>query len=77
MFRPHPFHWVPAEGKRHASTDPKPFKGYPTGFVVATLCGHQLAADNSEPAWFWEMCAACDVKARDLAKTPTPPVGGA
>ncbi|MBB5160058.1 hypothetical protein BJ970_007659 [Saccharopolyspora phatthalungensis] len=77
MYRPHFFSWVPADGLRHASTDAKPFRGYPTGFVVATLCGHQLAAENTDLAWFWETCRTCDDKAHELAKTPTPPAASA
>ncbi|QIZ39278.1 hypothetical protein FDZ84_05175 [Saccharopolyspora sp. ASAGF58] len=74
---PHPFHWVPADGKRHASTDPKPHKGYPAGFVVATLCGYQLAAESTTLSWFWETCPTCNDKAHALANTPMPPVASA
>ncbi|MEV0055987.1 zinc finger protein [Saccharopolyspora shandongensis] len=55
-FQPYPFHWVPAAGQRHASTDARPSGGYPTGMEVATLCGCRLDADNSELAWFWNTC---------------------
>ncbi|WP_184727526.1 zinc finger protein [Saccharopolyspora phatthalungensis] len=67
---PQPFDWAPAEGQRHASTDARPGSGYPTGFVVATLCGYQLRADNTEPAWRWETCATCKAKARKLSQAP-------
>ncbi|MBB5156409.1 zinc finger protein [Saccharopolyspora phatthalungensis] len=77
MYQPHPFHWVPADGKRHASTDPKPAKGYPSGLVVATLCGHQLAAEKTDLAWLWETCRTCDDKAHALAKASTPPAASA
>ncbi|MBB5152500.1 zinc finger protein [Saccharopolyspora phatthalungensis] len=77
MYQPHPFHWVRADGKRHASTDPKPRMGYPTGCVVGTLCGHQLAAENTDPAWLWETCRTCDDKAHALAKASTPPAASA
>ncbi len=41
MWSPHPFHWVPAGGQRHASTDAHPNGGhlYPDGTAVTTLCG--------------------------------------
>ncbi|MGI8311086.1 zinc finger protein [Saccharopolyspora sp. ASAGF58] len=77
MYQPHPFHWAPADGKRHASTDPKPRKGYPTGFVVATLCGYQLAVENTTLAWLWETCPDCNAAAHVLAEVPMPPTVGA
>lgn len=75
MYRPHPFSWIPACGKRHASADTKPLGGYPNGFVVATLCRHQLPADNSDVAWLWETCPECNVKAHELAGIPMPKGG--
>ncbi|MBB5159440.1 zinc finger protein [Saccharopolyspora phatthalungensis] len=77
MYQPNPFHWVPADGQRHASTDPKPAKGYPTGFVVGTLCGHQLAAENTSRSWLWPTCGTCNDKADGLANTPTPTAASA
>ncbi len=68
----HPFHWAPAGGARHASRDSKPTGGnYPTGTFVTTLCGSYVAADNSDMAWLWETCAACNKTAHALAAVPT------
>lgn len=64
---PHPFHWVPAEEQRHASLDARPGGGYPTGYRVTTLCGHDLVADDSALAWFWPTCAECNTRAHRLA----------
>ncbi|MGW5644489.1 zinc finger protein [Saccharopolyspora sp. NPDC003752] len=69
-FQPYPFHWVPAAGQRHASTDARPPGGYPTGMEVATLCGCRLDADNSELAWFWNTCPGCNRSAHALAGVP-------
>lgn len=38
--------WVATSDARHASTDPSPECGYPTGVSVQTLCGHPVIADN-------------------------------
>ncbi|MBB5156776.1 zinc finger protein [Saccharopolyspora phatthalungensis] len=76
-YQPHPFSWAPAGGLRHASTDTRPRKGYPTGFVVATLCGYQLAAENTTLAWLWDKCPACNDKVHGRANTPTPHAVGA
>ncbi|MEU5848920.1 zinc finger protein [Saccharopolyspora shandongensis] len=72
-YRPHPFHWVPADGKRHASADPRPGAGYPTGVCVETLCGRQLIADNTDLGWLWGTCPDCDAAAHKLARCPMPP----
>ncbi|MGI8308790.1 zinc finger protein [Saccharopolyspora hattusasensis] len=77
MYRPHPFSWVPADGQRHASIDARPGGGYPTGVCVATLCGHQLIADNTDRAWLWETCPDCNAAAHVLAEVPMPPAAGA
>lgn len=67
-YSPHPFHWVPAGGARHASTDAKETVGnYPTGTVVKTLCGDDVTADNGQLAWLWPTCPACNAEAHRLA----------
>lgn len=65
----YPFHWVPAGGARHASTDARPdgALAYPSGTGVRTLCGADLVADNSEVAWLWSTCADCNAAARRIA----------
>ncbi|MCI2424021.1 hypothetical protein MOQ72_42140 [Saccharopolyspora sp. K220] len=70
-YKPHPFHWVPAEGARHASVDERTGSTYVDGTEVGTLCGHRLAADNSTPAWLWDTCPDCNVHAHALAGVPT------
>ncbi|GAA0509907.1 hypothetical protein GCM10011581_42840 [Saccharopolyspora subtropica] len=65
----HPFHWVPAEGQRHASLDFRPGGGYPTGMTVSTLCKQQLSADNSQLAWLWETCRDCNKEAHRIARS--------
>ncbi|WP_237710849.1 zinc finger protein [Saccharopolyspora spinosa] len=73
----YPFHWVPAAGRRHASTDRRPegALAYPTGTSVSTLCRQELSADNWELAWLWSACGDCDSEAhriaRDLLATAT------
>jgi hypothetical protein len=64
----YPFHWVPAEGQRHASLDLRPGGGYPTGMTVSTLCQRELSADNSELAWLWSTCRACNSEAHRIAQ---------
>ncbi|GAB3673596.1 MULTISPECIES: zinc finger protein [Saccharopolyspora] len=76
MWSPHPFHWVPAGGQRHASTDAHPNGGhlYPDGTAVTTLCGDStLQADNGDHAWLWSECETCRAHTYDLAGTPPPP----
>ncbi|GAA4857929.1 zinc finger protein [Saccharopolyspora cebuensis] len=68
-YQPHPFHWVPGAGLRHASTAPN-FGLYPDGEEVVTLCGALVAADNSVLAWLWRTCTVCDAEARVLAGMP-------
>lgn len=63
---PHPFHWVPADGKRHASTDTRPTGGYPRGTHVRTLCGQQLDAEDGVLPWLWNTCSPCNTAARRL-----------
>ncbi|WP_184727724.1 zinc finger protein [Saccharopolyspora phatthalungensis] len=69
----YPFHWVPAAGQRHASLDERPdgALAYPSGTEVSTLCGAQLAADNSVLAWFWESCVPCADETRRIASERT------
>lgn len=69
MFRPHPFSWVPAEGKRHATTDAKPRYGY-RGTRVRTLCGRSVFAEDSDVAWLWPTWPGCNEGAHDLAEVP-------
>ena len=64
----HPFHWVPACGRRHATLDERPGGGYPTGLLVHTLCGAEIPAENTESAWFWRTCADCAPEARRIAE---------
>lgn len=73
----YPFHWVPAAGRRHASTDRRPegALAYPSGTSVTTLCRERLTADNSEIGWLWPTCAECNGEAhrivRDLPASST------
>ncbi|MDA3644948.1 hypothetical protein LZ318_03800 [Saccharopolyspora indica] len=77
MYQPYPFHWVPAAGQRHASTDRRPegALAYPTGTSVATLCREQVVADNTEIGWLWPTCDGCNTEAhrivRELSATST------
>ncbi|GAA4852281.1 zinc finger protein [Saccharopolyspora rosea] len=67
-YSPHPFHWVPAGGARHASADEKHAVGnYPTGTAVTTLCGDGVIAENTAVAWLWPTCATCNAEAHRLA----------
>ncbi|WP_190816988.1 zinc finger protein [Saccharopolyspora pogona] len=74
---PHPFRWAPADGERHASLDPAPHTGYPTGLVVKTLCERQLQVETGDIPWLWNTCPACDAKAHEIAQKPVPPTAGA
>ncbi|MGW1679832.1 zinc finger protein [Saccharopolyspora sp. NPDC002376] len=69
----YPFHWVPAAGWRHASTDRRPegALAYPTGTSVRTLCREQLSADNSEIGWLWPTCDSCNSEAHRIARELT------
>ncbi|SFS71177.1 zinc finger protein [Saccharopolyspora flava] len=62
----HPFHWVPALGERHASTDPRPSGGYPAGSTITTLCDRQMNAEVGEMAWLWTTCPACNAEAHRM-----------
>lgn len=76
MFRPHPFSWVPADGRRHATTDAKPRGGY-HGNRVQTLCDRRVCVDNSDIAWLWPTCPECNTSAHELADVPMIEPGGA
>ncbi|MEV0704202.1 zinc finger protein [Saccharopolyspora sp. NPDC050389] len=65
----YPFHWVPAEGRRHASLDSRPGVGYPTGMEVSTLCEQRLLAEDSELGWLWSTCGDCNAEAHRIAGT--------
>ncbi|WP_168584098.1 hypothetical protein [Saccharopolyspora sp. ASAGF58] len=45
--------------------------------VVATLCGYQLAVENTTLALLWETCPDCNAAAHVLAEVPMPPAVGA
>ncbi|WP_461157171.1 zinc finger protein [Saccharopolyspora tripterygii] len=67
----YPFHWVPTNASRHASTDRRPAGtlAYPTGTAVSTLCGLAgQVADNSELAWLWPSCPECYRAAVEIAR---------
>ncbi|WP_333777767.1 zinc finger protein [Saccharopolyspora oryzae] len=76
-YQPHPFHWVPAEGQRHASTDERPSGSsiYPDGIEVTTLCEQTVMASTGEMAWLWPTCPGCNAAAR--ARAGLPPMAGA
>ncbi|WP_461155600.1 zinc finger protein [Saccharopolyspora tripterygii] len=67
-FQPHPFHWAPAAGRRHASVDPYPpgCSIYPDGVEITTLCGETVTSARGELAWLWETCPGCDQAVRKL-----------
>ncbi|TDD06176.1 hypothetical protein E1181_13005 [Saccharopolyspora terrae] len=64
--RMHPFHWVPALGERHASTDHRPSGGYPAGSTITTLCDREMRAEVGEMAWLWNTCPACNAEAHRM-----------
>jgi hypothetical protein len=66
-YQPHPFHWVPAGGQRHAART-----RVDAGLEARTLCGERVRATYSDTAWLWETCADCDVAAHKLAGVPMP-----
>ncbi|WP_433868789.1 zinc finger protein [Saccharopolyspora sp. CA-218241] len=72
MCRLHPFHWVPADGERHATTAGRPLGGYSDGTVLETLCGRELRAVSGELAWLWFTCPDCDHEAHRMAGAPLP-----
>lgn len=78
-YRPHPFHWVPAVGQRHASADEHPPGAsiYPDGTKVTTLCERTVKAATGDIAWLWETCPDCNAAAHVLALCPMPPTVGA
>ncbi|QUH05359.1 hypothetical protein HUO13_35365 [Saccharopolyspora erythraea] len=75
MYAQHPFHWVPANGARHASIDPQGAgNAYVPGVEITTLCTRRVAAETGDMAWLWETCPECNAAARVLAGLP-PMVG--
>ncbi|TDC90564.1 hypothetical protein E1161_18660 [Saccharopolyspora aridisoli] len=64
----YPFHWVPADGSRHASLDKRPWgNAYPSGMLVSTLCSQEVVADATEEAWLWQTCGDCHSEAHRVA----------
>ena len=64
----YPFHWVPADGWRHASLDKRPWgNAYPSGMLVNTLCSQEVVADATREAWLWKTCGDCHSEARRVA----------
>ncbi|WP_093420839.1 zinc finger protein [Saccharopolyspora flava] len=66
-YQPHPFHWVPASGRRHASRS-----RVDDGATARMLCGEHVVASYSDTAWLWETCASCNITAHGLAGVPMP-----
>lgn len=78
QYAPHPFHWLPAAGARHASADSQQLgHRYAPGAEVTTLCDKRVKAESGEIAWLWETCPDCNAAAHVLARCPMPPVAGA
>ncbi|TDD87267.1 hypothetical protein E1202_16965 [Saccharopolyspora karakumensis] len=71
-YRPHPFSWVPGDGRRHAIGEARPPGGWPDEAEITALCGDDVRADNSTFAWFWATCPDCNVAAHRLADVPMP-----
>lgn len=71
-YRPHPFSWVPGDGRRHAIGEARPPGGWPDEAEITALCGDDVHADNSTFAWFWPTCPDCNVAAHRLADVPMP-----
>ncbi|KAA5829203.1 hypothetical protein F1721_26420 [Saccharopolyspora hirsuta] len=71
-YSPHPFHWTPADGQRHASADAHPPGAlvYPDGTEVTTLCERTVLAESGDMAWLWPTCADCNAAARALVGLP-------
>lgn len=66
----HSFHWVPADGKRHASRDKRPWgSAYPSGMRVNTLCRQEVVAEATAQAWLWGTCLDCNGEARKIAES--------
>ena len=74
MHTPHPFHWVPAGGQRHASADPLPASchSYPAETTITALCGANLRAETSAEAWLWAGCADCRAATHEMSSTSPP-----
>ncbi|MEV0085278.1 zinc finger protein [Saccharopolyspora sp. NPDC003752] len=71
-YQPHPFHWVPADGQRHASADKHPPGAsiYPDGTEITTLCEQSLTAETSDTAWLWGTCPDCNAAVRTRVGLP-------
>ena len=69
-YQPHPFHWVPAGGQRHAS-----HARVAAGDAAAMLCGERVVATYSATAWLWHTCENCNQSAHELAGVPMPAAG--
>ncbi|WP_233576132.1 zinc finger protein [Saccharopolyspora rhizosphaerae] len=60
---------MPANGRRHASLDKRPWgNAYPSGMVVNTLCSQEVVADATREAWLWTTCDDCNAEARRVAE---------
>lgn len=68
---PHSFTWAPGAELRHASLDPAPGAGYPSGIAVETLCDRQIVTDTDWLAWLRPTCPTCDERTRKLVGAPT------
>lgn len=66
-YQPHPFHWVPAGGRRHASQG-----RVDEGEAAQMLCGEHVVASYADTAWLWETCSPCNIAAHELAGLPMP-----
>ncbi|MEV4734695.1 zinc finger protein [Saccharopolyspora sp. NPDC049426] len=64
-WRPHPFHWVPADGQRHASHG-----RVADGDSSRMLCGEYAVAFYGVTAWLWATCVTCNIAAHELAGVP-------
>ena len=64
---PHPFHWQPGDGLRHATLQARPRGGYTDETRIETLCGTSITVDDSEHAWLWTTCSECNKVAHVLA----------
>ncbi|MCA1192047.1 zinc finger protein [Saccharopolyspora sp. 6V] len=68
---PYPFHWFPADGRRHATLDQRPRGGFPATREVTALCGRELTADDAAEGWFWPTCRGCAPETRRIAAADT------
>ncbi|GAA2776422.1 zinc finger protein [Saccharopolyspora taberi] len=64
---PHPFHWQPGDGLRHATLETRPRGGFTGEAQVETLCGASINVDDSAQAWLWATCPECNKVAHVLA----------